>query len=357
MRVFLSYASDNRGVAEAIALSLRGRGHEVFFDRDQLPPGESFDIQIENAIAQSDILIFLISPESVAKGRYTLTELHFARRRWLSPDHRVLPVMVSPTPIGDIPAYLKGVSFVTPEGNVAAEVAYAAEKLRDQEYATRIGMKFLPFGAVTGLVAAFTPYKLGHESANSALGFELFHTPGDIGIVLGAAMAGTLWLILRKNNATLAVAFFACVAAWFAIVLFDPLGLEGDLSLFIRKAGQTIPEGQKMAEWLHAVVWTLMFVGAGVVASSTFALVASTVLSELRTLKNAFNIVAFGVLGGFVYAAAVAVMVRGGFTDMITLGHIGAVQFQQAPSIILAKILWMSIFFFSVGYVLGRGRA
>jgi TIR domain len=37
MRVFLSYASEDRKLAEAIYLSLRAHRHTVFFDRTDLP--------------------------------------------------------------------------------------------------------------------------------------------------------------------------------------------------------------------------------------------------------------------------------------------------------------------------------
>jgi hypothetical protein len=79
MRIFLSYASEQRTIAEPIAFALRGRGHKVFFDKADLPPGGNDDAQIERAIKQSDLLIFLVSPASVPPGRFTLTELAFAR--------------------------------------------------------------------------------------------------------------------------------------------------------------------------------------------------------------------------------------------------------------------------------------
>jgi hypothetical protein len=62
MNIFLSHASQDKGLAESIAFSLRDRGYTVFLDRDDLPAGESFDQQIERAVKDSDIFIFLISP-------------------------------------------------------------------------------------------------------------------------------------------------------------------------------------------------------------------------------------------------------------------------------------------------------
>jgi hypothetical protein len=39
MRVFLCYDSEQRDLAQRVALALAGAGIEVFFDRDDLPPG------------------------------------------------------------------------------------------------------------------------------------------------------------------------------------------------------------------------------------------------------------------------------------------------------------------------------
>src|SRR5262245_54032 len=46
LRVFLSYASEDRPIAERVSLALQGAGHEVFFDRTSLPSGDTFELQI-----------------------------------------------------------------------------------------------------------------------------------------------------------------------------------------------------------------------------------------------------------------------------------------------------------------------
>jgi hypothetical protein len=130
VKIFLSYASEDKAVAEPIAFSLRGRGHEVFFDRDNLPPGKGYDEHIESAVNDCETFVFLISPNSVEPGRYTLTELKFARSKWPSPDGRVPPVMVRKTPPELIPAYLKAVTLLVPDGNVAAETSSAVHTMR-----------------------------------------------------------------------------------------------------------------------------------------------------------------------------------------------------------------------------------
>jgi hypothetical protein len=122
MRIFVSYASERRSVADAIAVGLQQDGHVVFFDRDDLPSGEGYHTRIREEAFKSDLFIFLVSPESVEDGAYTLTELGFAREKWPSPSGHVLPVIVAPTELDRIPAYLRLVTFVQREGDLVAEV-------------------------------------------------------------------------------------------------------------------------------------------------------------------------------------------------------------------------------------------
>lgn len=127
MRLFLSYATEHREKAYAICLRLRQAHHQVFFDKDALPVGRAYDDRIRQALSDSDGLIFLISPGSIEPGRYTLTELEFAKKRWENPDGHLLPVLIEPTPHQDIPTYLKSVTILEPKGNVEAETAAAVE--------------------------------------------------------------------------------------------------------------------------------------------------------------------------------------------------------------------------------------
>lgn len=127
--VFLSYSSEQAEAASRIELSLKEDGHEVFRDRSSLPAGEAYDARIREAVEDSDLFVFLISRQSVAAGRYTLTELGFAEGKWGNPSGRVLPVMVEPVPKDAIPAYLRAVTILSPKGNLAAEVAQEVARM------------------------------------------------------------------------------------------------------------------------------------------------------------------------------------------------------------------------------------
>ena len=129
MRILISYASEDRVVAEEIYLALAGAGHSVFFDRDKLTAGDEYHRRIQEMIMASDTMVFLISPFSVSDNSYTLTELKLAREKWVHPKGRLLPIMVSKTDWDRVPTYLKAVTVMSREGSVAAEAVAAVSRL------------------------------------------------------------------------------------------------------------------------------------------------------------------------------------------------------------------------------------
>jgi hypothetical protein len=222
MRIFLTFASEQRDIAESILLALRNRGHEVFFSHDDLPPADSFDLRIQKAIATSELLVFLISPESVAKGRYTLTELVFARDRWRSPRGRVLPVVVAPTPMVSMPNYLKAVTLLEPEGNIAAETAAAVDRLNERSR-SRSMLVFALLGIVTGglsYLAFRYPLPFLHFSfllQSSQYGPD----PTTVlpGMIFGALITACIYQYGIRERFLLFVPFVFTVLAW--ILAYD----------------------------------------------------------------------------------------------------------------------------------------
>ena len=146
LKIFLSHASQNRATAESITFSLRGRGYEVFLDRDDLPAGGSYDQKIEHAVKDSEIFVFLIGPDSVAEGRYTMTELLFARRKWPDPTGRVLPVIASKISLDQVPPYLKAVTILEAVGHIAAETSAAVDSMRGNIEAERMHRRVTHIG-------------------------------------------------------------------------------------------------------------------------------------------------------------------------------------------------------------------
>jgi hypothetical protein len=208
MIIFLSYASEHRAEAGKIAQTLRGRGHLVFFDKDDLPAATSYDAQIEQAIKRSDLMIFLVSPESIAAGRFTLTELYFARKKWPSARGRVFPIEIKATPSSEVPEYLSTIQIYKPAGNVAAEVASVVDDIIPAARPVRILPAALAIGAVSGVLSGLEPL------VNA--GTWIFHTV-KIGSVLPGwwqYVSGALQPFTHPAPLFFSLAIVAILAVW-----------------------------------------------------------------------------------------------------------------------------------------------
>ena len=131
LRVFISYSSEQHETAEEIAQALKNLGHFVFVDKESLPVGKDYNERIRKAIQVADRCIFLVTKSALQQGKYTLTELEFAKSRWSAPSGKVFPVIVDrDLKPGDLPPYLKSVQALVPKGNITAEVAAVLDQSR-----------------------------------------------------------------------------------------------------------------------------------------------------------------------------------------------------------------------------------
>ena len=85
MKLFISYPSDQKDLAERLRLALEAEDHEVFTDRAELKEGEPYHEALREAIERADAMVFFITPRAVTPGSYALTELDIAQRRWRAP--------------------------------------------------------------------------------------------------------------------------------------------------------------------------------------------------------------------------------------------------------------------------------
>jgi hypothetical protein len=74
-QVFISYAHHDISSAQRIANDFRNAGYDVWFDKDSLQPGQHWDMEIKNAIKESDYFIALLSTKSMNKRGYVHSEI------------------------------------------------------------------------------------------------------------------------------------------------------------------------------------------------------------------------------------------------------------------------------------------
>lgn len=281
MRIFLSHASENRARAEEIALALEAGGHDVFFDRHDLTGGEDYHSVIRQRIRAADLFIFLISPHSVAERGYSLSELKLARERWPRAGDGVLPVMLEPTELETIPAYLRSVTFFQPEGNAAAEIAaHLAGRRRRRRRPLLLGgavlavllavggglwLRRAPGGEAGGFVSrieasqfvseyVFPPDQLERTHYSLDPTSRLAGTGGDMlrlervsfGFIEAGDRAGAFNLEVRVRNPTDQPILLDLTPRFFTLA--DDRGLEAELVFFCcPAAGEVLEPGAERA--------------------------------------------------------------------------------------------------------------
>jgi hypothetical protein len=187
MKIFISYAREQRALADSLSVRLHQEGHNTFLDITNLPPGEGYDASIRASIESADLFIFLISPSSVRPGAYALTELDIVRKRWPNPSGRVLPVMIEPTPMKTVPPYLTTVTVLQPPGNVEADVLSHVQRIARQHRAKRL---WLSGGLAAAAVAGIAATLLALAPAQSA---EPCHLKAHLTLNTGSNMPDGLY--------------------------------------------------------------------------------------------------------------------------------------------------------------------
>lgn len=78
LRVFLSYASEDRNHAEPVYQELQKIGAKVWMDKHDLLPGQNWEQEIQQAVRGAHVVVALLSRHSVSKEGFVQKELRFA---------------------------------------------------------------------------------------------------------------------------------------------------------------------------------------------------------------------------------------------------------------------------------------
>ncbi|MEM1171574.1 MAG: TIR domain-containing protein, partial [Cyanobacteria bacterium P01_H01_bin.35] len=106
-QVFLGFAEGNKSIMEPIRKSLIREGITVWSSHADIKTGKYFQVEIEWGIAGADNLIYLLSSEAI-KSEYCQQELTYA----LSLNKRIIPILISPTDLTEIPAEINNLQFI-----------------------------------------------------------------------------------------------------------------------------------------------------------------------------------------------------------------------------------------------------
>jgi hypothetical protein len=128
LKVFISYSrKDSAEFADELLAGLKVAGFAPFLDRHDIAAGEDWEARLGGLIAQSDTVVFVVSPEAVKSDRCV-----WEVDRTIELSKRLLPVIFKPVTEHDIPEKLSRLQFVrfdTGRG-ITRPLAELAEALR-----------------------------------------------------------------------------------------------------------------------------------------------------------------------------------------------------------------------------------
>jgi WD40 repeat protein len=129
--VFISYSRQaDTELVDRLATALNERGQTVWVDRADIYPSSPWRPEIEQAILETHVFVFAISPDSVA-SEYCRAELTRATEL----NKRIVPILVAETPIPSIPPQLAELHFMsfaewhTPGGGDAVAFGQQVDRL------------------------------------------------------------------------------------------------------------------------------------------------------------------------------------------------------------------------------------
>jgi hypothetical protein len=87
--VFISYARADKEYVRALYAALSEAGRRVWLDVEQIPPGTDWREAVTPAIAVADVILFVISPDSL-RSECCVSELEIA----FAHGKRVVPILL-----------------------------------------------------------------------------------------------------------------------------------------------------------------------------------------------------------------------------------------------------------------------
>lgn len=83
LKIFISYASADRALAQKLHDHLHSLGTDPWFDVEDLLPGQDWKMEISKALEETDLILLCLSKKSVSKEGYVQKEMRLALDRAL----------------------------------------------------------------------------------------------------------------------------------------------------------------------------------------------------------------------------------------------------------------------------------
>lgn len=166
LRVFVSYAKEDRNLALKYYDLLAQEGVSPWMDKKHLLPGQNWEAEIEKAFSNANVVVLLLSKQSVSKRGFFQREANDAieRLKYKQPtDVYVIPLLLEPCEVpSNITKRLQYVDLSTPGAwdQVRASLKLAAEQ---QSIELAQGLNVGPFRVFTEKIEEQWKGAPGHD--------------------------------------------------------------------------------------------------------------------------------------------------------------------------------------------------
>ena len=106
LKVFLCHATADKPAVRKLYHYLRSKGMEPWLDAENLLPGENWEVEIPNALFDSDVILVCLSKNSVNKEGYVQKEITFALDKALEKPEGTIFVIPAKLEECDVPPRL-----------------------------------------------------------------------------------------------------------------------------------------------------------------------------------------------------------------------------------------------------------
>jgi hypothetical protein len=106
-KVFISYSRDDIAFADQLVAALESFGFDLLIDRQSIPGGEDWKVQLRHMIVEADSIVFVLSPRSAVSK---LCEWEVEEADQL--NKRLLPIVCAPLASVSVPPRLADLNYI-----------------------------------------------------------------------------------------------------------------------------------------------------------------------------------------------------------------------------------------------------
>jgi hypothetical protein len=109
--IFISYSRQNKDCAYKIQYQLEAQGYTVWIDKDSIPGGEQWGLEIQKGVQNAHAALILWSKEA-AESEYVAKEITYALNKRTTDDILVIPVLLNAFDHAPLRDNLKGLNAI-----------------------------------------------------------------------------------------------------------------------------------------------------------------------------------------------------------------------------------------------------